>query len=74
MTYRIVCPVENNQVTLTLPPGFRGKKEVTVVIEDPIESKVQKMAKLKQASSDPLFLADIQVIQHDFDFSDRETL
>lgn len=74
MTYRIVCPVENNQVTLTLPPGLKGRKEVTVVVEDPMETRAEKMDKLKQASSDPLFLADIQVIQHDFDFSDRETL
>jgi hypothetical protein len=34
----------------------------------------QKLAMLKEASTDPLFLADISEIQKDFDHIDNETL
>ena len=74
MTYRQVCNVNNNQVIITLPADFKGKKQVTVVVDDLVDNKIQKLAMLKNASEDPLFLADIAEIQHDFDSIDNETL
>lgn len=74
MTYRQVCNVNNNQVIITLPADFKGKKQVTVVVDDLVDTKIQKLAMLKNASEDPLFLADIAEIQHDFDSIDNETL
>lgn len=74
MTYKIVCPVKNNQVILTLPPNFRNKKEVTVYVDDQIDVRSQKLAALKMAAKDPLFLADIREIHTDFDSIDDETL
>ena len=74
MTYRQVCNVNNNQVIITLPADFKGKKQVTVVVDDLVDAKIQKLAMLKNASEDPLFLADIAEIQHDFDSIDNETL
>ena len=74
MTFRQVCSVNNNQVVVTLPSNFGNKKQVTVVIDDHVDSRAQKLAQLKDASNDPLFLADIMGIHKDFDSIDHETL
>ncbi|MEO6286909.1 MAG: hypothetical protein ABIN80_05565 [Dyadobacter sp.] len=74
MTYKIVCSVKNNQVTLTLPPDFRNKEQVTVYVDDQIDVKSQKLDALKMAAKDPLFLADIREIHADFDSIEHETL
>ena len=39
MTYKQVCKVINNQVVINLPPNFVNKQQVTVVIEDVIDTK-----------------------------------
>lgn len=74
MTFRQICTVHNNQIVVTLPPNFCEKQLVTVVIDDRVESKSQKLAMLKEAAKDPLFLADIEEVQKDFDSIDHETL
>ena len=43
MTYKIVCPVQNNQVILTLPPDFKDKNQVTVYIDDQVDLKSSKL-------------------------------
>ncbi len=73
MTYKVVCPVDdNNQVIINLPANFSKKKIVTVYVDDLVDSKLSKMEQLKSASTDSLFLADISEIQQDFDFLDNE--
>lgn len=74
MTYKVICTIKDNQVILTLPPTFRNKKEVTVYIDDQVDSYSSKLDALKLASEDPLFLADIKEIQNDFDLIDSETI
>jgi hypothetical protein len=74
MTFRSVCSVNNNQVIVTLPPNFKGKSQVTVVVNDFVDNKKEKLELLKKAMKDPLFLADIQEIQDDFDSVDRHDL
>ena len=74
MTYKIICPVKNNQVILNLPPDFRNKKQVTIYVDDQIDVKSQKLDAMKMAAKDPLFLADIREVQADFDSIDDETL
>ncbi|TLV03494.1 hypothetical protein [Dyadobacter luticola] len=74
MTYKIVCPVQNNQVIVTLPPDFRNKKQVTIYVDDEIDIRSQKLDIMKIAAKDPLFLADIREIHADFDSIDNETL
>lgn len=61
MSDKQVCKVTNNQ-------------QVTVVIEDVIDTKAQKLEQLKAVLNDPLFLADIKEVQNDFDAVDPETL
>lgn len=74
MTYRLVCAVNDNQITVTLPPGFGDKTQVTVVVDDFVDSKASKMEMLKNASKDTLFLSDIKEIHEDFDSIDHESL
>jgi uncharacterized protein (DUF427 family) len=66
--------VKNNQVVITLPSNFENQKQVTVVIDDVIDSRTQKLSQLREASIDPLFLADIEEIHRDFDSIDSETV
>ncbi len=74
MTYKMVCTVKDNQVVLTLPPDLRNKKEVTIFIDDQVDTRLLKLEALKMASTDQLFLADIQEVQLDFDSIDHETI
>lgn len=74
MTYKIICPVKNNQVIVTLPPDFIDKRQVTIYVDDQVDVRSQKLESLRTASNDPLFLADIKEIQEDFDSIDHETL
>ncbi len=70
MTYRQVCTVNNNQIIVTLPPNFSNKKQVSIIVDDEVDNKTQKLDFLKEASTDALFLADIKEIQQDFDSID----
>jgi len=51
-----------------------NKKQVIVLIDDTVDSRYQKLALLKEAANDPLFLADIEEIHKDFDSIDNETV
>jgi len=72
MTYRIVCEIKNNQVVITLPPNFEHKNQVVVYLEDESDSFQKKMDLMRQASTDPLFLADLNEVAEDFDNIDSE--
>ncbi len=74
MTYRIICPVKNNQVVVDLPPDFSDKKQVIVFVDDQVDNRASKLELLKSASNDPLFLDDVKKIHEDFDSIDSETL
>jgi len=74
MIFRQICTVKNNQVVITLPPNFVNKKQVTVVIDDIVDNRSQKLALLKEAANDPLFLADIEEVHKDFESIDNETI
>ena len=74
MTFKQICSVINNQIVIILPPNFVNKKEVTVVIDDIVDSRSKKLALLKEAANDPLFLADIKEVHKDFDSIDSETI
>jgi len=74
MTYKQVCSVDNNQVVVKLPANFGNNKQVTVLIDDQVDSRDQKLAQLKDALNDPLFIADISEINKDFDSIDNEAI
>lgn len=75
MTFERTYEVKNNnQLVIKLPDSFKSKKRVRVIIEDIDEDKNSKIESLRRAAKDPLFLSDVQEIQDDFQYSDKETL
>ena len=72
MTLKQIYEVKNNQLVITLPPGFKNKKKVLVIVDDSVDVISDKMATMKAAATDPLFLADVQEIKEDFDAADNE--
>ena len=74
MTYRQIYDVSNNKLVINLPDSFKNKKQVLVTLDDSVETFAEKLALLKQASSDPLFLSDVKEVNDDFGSIDHETL
>jgi molybdopterin biosynthesis enzyme MoaB len=72
MTLRQVYTVENNQLVITLPDSFKGKRTLTVTVEDSIDTNLEKLNLLAQAANDPLFISDVKEIAEDFKTSDTE--
>ena len=62
MTFERTYEIHNNQLIITLPNSFRNKKRVRVIVEDVDQHHSDKIKLLKKASTDPLFLADINEI------------
>jgi hypothetical protein len=63
---------KNNQLIINLPERFKSRKKVRVIIEDIDENRDVKIAMLKKASTDPIFLSDIAETVSDFENSDNE--
>ncbi len=75
MTFEKTYELNNKkQLIIRLPDSFKSKKRVKVTVEDADDDKATKIALLKKASKDPLFLSDIQEIQDDFKYADSEEL
>ncbi len=58
--------VNKKQLVIDLPEKFRKTRRVLVVIDDSVDTKIDKIELLKVASKDPLFLADIKEVTQDF--------
>ena len=65
--------VDDQRITLDLPASFRSKR-VTVVVEDIADEREAKFRLMQEASTDPLYLADMADVQNDFQGIDGETL
>lgn len=63
-----------SQLLINIPENFRSKRHILVVLDDSVDLKTDKMDLMKLASSDPLFLADIETISRDFRNVDSELL
>ena len=68
-----VYEVSNNQIVILLPDSFKNQKSVRVTLENTMSRK-EKLSLLRSASNDPMFLADIQSVQSDFDGVEFENL
>jgi hypothetical protein len=55
-----------SQLLINIPEKFRSKRHILVVLDDSVDTKADKMDLMKMASSDPLFLEDIETISRDF--------
>ena len=67
MTASQVYSINNNQIIIDLPEKFRGKEKLLITIDDHVETKSEKLIKMKNAQNDPLFLADIKEVEKDFE-------
>lgn len=75
MIVKQIYNVDNkNKLVINLPEKFRKKKRVMVVIDDSVDSKIDKMELMRLASKDPLFLADIKEVTQDYKNIDFENL
>lgn len=72
MVIRQVMEVVNNQVTITLPKEFKGKKQVLVTLDDQVGEYLKKLELMKLAANDPLLLADLQSVQEDYSSIDSD--
>lgn len=69
MTYRQTYKVTDNTLVITLPFAFRDK-QVVVTIDDMGVERNDKLSLMKQASLDPLYLADMNEVNEDFKKAD----
>ena len=74
MTHRQIYNISNNKLVINLPDSFKNKKQVLVTLDDSVETFAEKLALMKQAASDPLFLSDVKEVNDDFGSIDHETL
>lgn len=75
MTVRKIVEVNGrHQLIIDLPENFYAAKKVTVTIDDEIDERRLKIEMMKEAASDPLFIADLKEINEDFDALDNELL
>lgn len=75
MIIKQIYKTENkSQLLINLPENFRNKKYILVVLDDSIDAKADKLNLMKIASSDPLFIADVDAISKDFRNTDSEFL
>ena len=65
MTYRQTYKVTDNTLVITLPLAFKDK-QVVVTIDDMGVERKDKLSLMKQASIDPLYLADLNEVNNDF--------
>ena len=73
MTYSQLYKATDANLVITLPPAFRNK-QVLVTIDDKATATDDKMAMMKPAAKDPLFLADLKEVNDDFEGIEHETL
>ena len=73
MTYRQFYKVTDTKLVITLPAEFRNK-QVRVTIDDKTATQKDKLALMKMAASDSLFLSDLKEVNSDFEGIEHETL
>ena len=64
---QIVDVPESGQLTIQLPDYLKGSKKVKVFIDEVNEDREAKIALLRKAANDPLFLADMEEVNRDFE-------
>lgn len=62
------------QLIINLPDSFREKERILVVLNDSVDTKTEKLDLILKASTDPLFLSDIESVSKDFGNIDSENL
>ena len=66
--------VTNSEIVIHLPATLLNNRKVMVTVEDMIVSNADKVALLKIAATDPLFLAEVKEANDDFKSIYNESL
>jgi len=66
MTHSQLYKVTDTQLVITLPAGFKNK-QVMVTIDDKPSVNKDRIARMKIAAKDPLFLSDLHEVNDDFE-------
>jgi hypothetical protein len=75
MTFEKISKVQKSKrLIIDLSERFNARKKVRVIIEDIDEQRELKIALLKMAQNDSLFLADIAETTTVFENSDNDSL
>lgn len=75
MRVRKEIAVTGDELTIPLPPEFKGSKTVVVTIERTgSEYKESYDAEMKRAAQDPGFMADLNQVMEDFKFIDSQDI
>ncbi len=73
MIVKQIYNTENkSNLTITLPENFRKRRRVLVVLDDSVDTKSDKLKLMQLASSDPLYVADIDATTADYKNIDLE--
>lgn len=64
---RIYTVPENNQLVISLPKEYASLKKVLVTINEISDDVVAKIELMKSATTDQLFLNDLNEIHREFD-------
>lgn len=65
---------QNREILIRLPETARPDEtaEIIVLFKTKTDSREEKLAAMREAMSDLLFLADLQEIKEDFQFADAD--
>ena len=74
MSHRNIYEVNDNRLIINLPKEFKNKMKVLVTVDNLTDSHAAKLLLLKQASTDPLLLSDVEEVSNDFDLFSRHQL
>ena len=64
----------SKKIVIDLPENFQHKAQVLVIIDDEVITKEEKVNQLKEAINDPLFVADMNEVNQDFEAINNDTL
>jgi len=73
MTHSQFYTVTDSKLVINMPPAFRNK-QVLVTIDDKGVAETDKIALMKLAAEDPMFLSDLKEVNDDFEGIEHETL
>jgi hypothetical protein len=67
MTFEKTYEIKNNELNIKLPKKFKSIKKVRVIVEEVESDRAKKLNLMKKAVSDPLFNADVEEINSNWE-------
>ncbi|MBD0289165.1 MAG: hypothetical protein ICV79_27660 [Flavisolibacter sp.] len=69
---QIIDVPANGQLVIQLPSSLKNKKRVKLIIDEIDEALENKIALLNKASQDKDFLSDLEEVNNDFEFIEKD--